>query len=148
MPARQVSEILDAVRSVHRQLAARYRQFDQAATDERLKLLLEDMERRERRFNRCIARYEAEEDPGVLDTWLQFVPEEVLHLDRLSERLVEPHSLTELVEETLRINSRLSEAYLALAKQAPTPELQELFTDLANIEERNDSHYVEALLDE
>jgi hypothetical protein len=147
MPARQVSEILDAVRGVHRQLAARYRELDAAASDERIKLLLEDMERRERKFDHCIAQYEAEEGLGVLNTWLQFVPEEVLHVDHLSERLAEPRSLSELVEETLQLNSRLSDAYLALARQAPTPELEGLFTDLANLEESNDSHYVEALLD-
>lgn len=147
MPARQVSEILDAVRGVHRQLADRYRELDQAASDERIKLLLEDMERRERQFDRCLARYGSEERPGVMNTWLQFVPEEVLKIDRLSERLTEPRSLSQLVEETLELNSSLSEAYLALAKQAPTPDIEELFTDLANLEESNDSHYVEALLD-
>jgi hypothetical protein len=147
MPARQVSEILDAVRGVHRQLAARYRELDRAASDERIKLLLEDMERRERKFDRCVAQYESKEGPGVRNTWLQFVPEEVLHIDHLSERLAEPHSLSELVEETLRLNSSLSDAYLALAKQAPTPDLENLFTDLAHFEESNDTHYVEALLD-
>jgi hypothetical protein len=52
------------------------------------------------------------------------------------------------VEETLRLNSSLCDAYLTLAQKAPIPALRELFTDLANIEERNDCHYAEALLDE
>ncbi|MGE4003280.1 MAG: hypothetical protein AB7I48_24100, partial [Planctomycetaceae bacterium] len=77
----------------------------------------------------------------MLNTWLQFVPEEVLHVDHLSERPAEPHSLSEPVEETLRLNSSLSDGYLALAKQAPTPELEDLFTDLTNLEKLNDSHY-------
>jgi hypothetical protein len=148
MPAGQVSEILDAVRGVHRQLAARYHELDESASDERIKLLLEDMERRETKFDECVEQYESEEGAAVLNTWLQFVPDEVLHLDHIAERLAAPRSLSELVEETLRLNSSLCDAYLTLAQKAPIPALRELFTDLANIEERNDCHYAEALLDE
>jgi len=59
-----------------------------------------------------------------------------------------PSSLSELVEEILRLNISLSDACLALAKSAPIPRLQELFTDPANLEERNDCRYVGALLGE
>jgi hypothetical protein len=121
--------------------------LDQGASDAGIKLLLEDMERREQKFHRCIAQYESEEGPGVMNSWLQFVPEEGLHVEHLSERLAEPHSLSELVEETHCLNSSLSDAYLALAKQAPTSDLENLFSNLVNLEECNDSHYVEALLD-
>lgn len=147
MPARQVIEILDAIRHVHRQLAERYRELDVAATDERIKLLLEDMERHEAAFDDCVAEYEADNDPAVLETWLQFVPEDALSIDDIKERLATPGSLSELVEETLCLNSSLANAYLTLAKEAPSPKVCELFTDLAKLEESNDCHYAKMLLD-
>lgn len=148
MPARRVEDILEAVRSVHRQLAGRYRELDAATTDERIKLLLEDMERRERKFEECVGKYEAEEGPGVLGTWLQFVPEETLHVDRLAERLAQPRSLEELVEETVALNSSLEDAYRAIAQDADAPEIQELFGNLAHLERNNDCHYAKMLLNE
>ncbi len=147
MPAHQVFEILDAIREVHQQLAARYRELNSESTDERIKLLLEDMERRENVFDDCIRQYESFEPSAVLNTWLQFVPEGAVRLTHLNQRLATPRSLAELVEETLQLNSRLCDAYLVMAKQAPIPALRELMTDLAQLEENNDSHYAKVLLD-
>lgn len=147
MPARQVSAILDAIRAVHSQLANRYRELKQSATDERIILLLQDMQRREEKFSQCVADYESQDNTSVLNTWLQFIPDEVLQVDAIADQLSAPCSLTDLVEMTLKLNHNLVLAYLVLARNAPTTELQDLFANLAKIEERNDTHYVEALLD-
>lgn len=147
MAAQQVYQILNAIRGVHRQLAERFRELDEAATDQRIQFLLEDMERRERKFDDCVGEYASEEDPAVLESWLQFVPDETTHIDHISERLAEPQTLGALVEETLRLNSSLSDAYLILAEEAPTEQLKDLFMDLARMEERNDCHYAKVLLD-
>jgi hypothetical protein len=148
MPARKLRQILDAIRQVHHLLAARYHELRDRATDERIQLLLEDIEWRERKLEHCIARYETDADQKLPETWLQFVPEDVLHIEDLTGRLNQPTSLGELVEETLRIDRALTEAYLAMANEAPTSALQDLFTDLATIEQRNDRHYAKAVADE
>ena len=147
MPAQQVIEILDSIRDVHWRLAERYGELDQAATDERIQRLLEDMQQRERSFDESVAAYESEEDPAVLETWLPLVPEEAVHIDHIVERLTTPQTIEDLVEETLQLNRILCDAYLVLAKEAPLSELRDLFTDLAKIEERNDCHYARMLLD-
>jgi hypothetical protein len=147
MPARQVIEILDAVRDVHRQLADRYGELDQAATDERIRLLLEDMQRREQEFDQAVAEYESDTPGSILETELESVPEQALHVDHLRERLAQPRTLEELVEETLLLNSTLCDAYLTLAREAPLPEVRDLFQNLARLEERNDCQYARAILD-
>lgn len=147
MPARQVKEILDSVRDVHRQLAERYRELDEQTTDERLKLLLKDMEKREEQFEACVSQYEIDHHDSVLNTWVRYLPDEVVHIDRIAEKLAVPHSLDELVEETIRLNGSLCDAYLSMAGQAQTPAMKELFQDLARIEEQNDCHYAKVLLD-
>ncbi len=148
MPARQVSEILDDIRSVHRLLAARYHELNAAATDERIKLLLEDMQHREQRFEECVGQYVSDNGSAILDTWLQFVPEEGGRIDRIADRLTEPKDLSELVAETLVLNSALCETYRTMAEEAPTPDLRELFLNLARMEEQNDCHYAKVLLGE
>ncbi len=148
MPAQQVVQILDAIREVHRRLADRYRELSDATTDDRLQLLLDDMQRREEQFDDCVAQYELNEPPAILHTWLQFVPEEAVKVSDLARKLAAPRTLEELVEETLRLNSTLCDAHLALSREAPIPELRDLFRDLANIEEQNDCHYAKVLFDE
>jgi rubrerythrin len=147
MPGTQVVEILDSIREVHRQLADRYGELDQAATDERIRLLLEDMQRREQQFDQAVAEYESTTPRPILETELESVPEPALHVERLRERLVQPRTLEELVEETLLLNSTLCDAYLTLAREAPLPEVRELFQNLARLEERNDCQYARAILD-
>ena len=146
MRAHQVRDILKSIREVHQQLAARYRELDAESSDERIKLLLEDMERREDAYDACIREYESSESTAILETWLQFVPDEAVRISHIKEQLAKPCSLSELVNETLQLNSRLCDAYLTLAKEAPIPELQELFADLAQLEEENDCHYAKVLL--
>lgn len=147
MPSQKVITVLDSIRNVHQQLAARYHELDEAETDERIKLLLEDMEKRERTFDECVGEYKTDQHPVVLQTWLQFVPEEAVQIDHIGERLAQPRSLEELVEETLQLNCVLQEAYQTLANEAPIPEVADLFSDLAQIEQRNDCHYAKMLLD-
>jgi len=147
MAARQVKEVLDAVRDVHRQLADRYRELDEQATDERIKLLLKDMQQREEQFESCVAQYKIDHHDSVLNTWVRYLPDEVVHIDRLNDQLAEPRSLDELVEETIRLNGSLCNAYLSLAEQAHIPAMKELFQDLANLEEQNDCHYAKVLLE-
>ncbi len=147
MPARQVSDILNDIRSVHRKLAARYRELNAAASDERVKLLLEDMQHREQQFEQCVGQYVSDDGSAILDTWLQFVPEEGIRIDRIADWLAEPKDLAGLVAETLAVNAALCETYRAMAKEAPTPELHELFLSLAQLEEQIDCHYAKVLLD-
>lgn len=147
MASQKVISVLESIRNVHQQLAARYRELEETETDERIKLLLEDMQRRERKFDDCIAQYESDQHPVVLQTWLQFVPDEAVQIDHIAERLARPRSLEDLVEETLRLNSVLCEAYRTLANEAPIPEVADLFADLARLEESNECHYAKTLLE-
>ena len=145
---KQVHEILDAIRGVHRQLADHYRDFEEVVADERLQLLLEDMERRELSFDDCVAQYEANEDSEALGTWLQFVPDEAVHVDHLSERLAEPRTMEDLAEETLTAEQQAVRRLSRDGQGGSNPELKDLFTDLAKMEERNDCHYVTTLLED
>lgn len=148
MPGKQVIDILDTIREVHRQLADRYGELDEATSDQRIRLLLEDMQQRELEFDEAVAQFESDTPPSILESELESVPEKALHVDHIRERLAQPRTLEELVEETLLLNSTLSDAYLALASEAPLPEIRGLFQDLARIEERNDCHYARAILNE
>lgn len=148
MPNKQVIDILDTIRDVHRQLADRYGELDEAATDERIRLLIEDMQKREQAFDQAVAECESENSPAILETVVESVPDAAVHIDHLRERLSEPRTLEELVEETLLLNSTLCDAYLVLAREAPEPQVSRLFENLARLEERNDCHYARVILQE
>jgi hypothetical protein len=147
VPGRQVIEILDSIRDVHRRLADRYGELDEAAADERIRLLLEDMQRREQEFDEAVARCESETPPAILETELESVPEKAVDINHIRERLAQPRTLEELVEETLLLNSTLCNAYLTIAREAPSPQITRLFQELARLEELNDCHYARAILD-
>lgn len=145
MPAKRVREILDEIRGIHGRLADGYESMSQHTGDERLKLLLEYMTRKERDIDESLAAYEEDAAPSVLDTWFQFTNEKEL------EELVEKASLNdetapaEVVFESLHIDKALTDFYRQLAEETESVDVKELFASLVALEEGHERQYAKAL---
>ena len=147
MPAIQVRDILEGVRRIHHQLSERYEALSKIEPDERLDLLLEYMARHEENFNQCLARYEDEAASGILDTWLPFVPDEITSSALEQVEMHAGVSADELIGNALSVDKRLIALYEVLAGSTSVPHVQELFTNLVQLEEAKDRRYSSAICD-
>jgi hypothetical protein len=146
MPSQRICDILDRVRSVHQRLLERYQALNHVTHDEEVQLLLADLERRESTFIGCLEGFKVEGSRQVLESWLQFVPEEVIRLEEFTSQLPPAESVEGLVNEVIEVNRSLQGAYRALADCCDLPKVRELFENLAQWEENLDKHLSKVLL--
>lgn len=147
MPYETVRDILDRVRSFHRELSRYYEESTETSRNEKAQLLLDYMGRHERNTNRCLAKYKKEAVDGVLDTWMQYIPDSQLR-EAFEEAKIEPGmSPEEVFAHTLKIDRALIAFYEQLASYSAAPKLQELFQNLLEMEKTKDTEYARSLLD-
>jgi len=145
MPSRQVRDILEVIRSIHRGLAHRYEAMSSATDHERFRTLLADMGQHELRIDNALADYEQGAANAQLETWLQFGAEEEL------QRLIETTDLNatlppeELVHRAMVIDNALVAQYRELQATTSVPEIEDLFVSLVALQESKQRHYAHAI---
>lgn len=139
MSYQRVCDILSRVHTFHEELRAYYEGLAADSRDERFELLLQEMKGQENNFARCLERYTPEATQGILETWLQFVPDDSVRA-ALAENDLEPDmSPNEVVRRALEVNRELKELHRQLADQTSAPRVQELFRDLLVLEDGKDA---------
>jgi hypothetical protein len=133
----QVREVLDRMRKFHRRLRDALDEPGSRTKDLRSEYLLGLARREEQEMNQAIARYERDgASAGVLDTWLQYVPdgkaaEELREIDFTPDMTPD-----EIVEEKDKFDQNLAKFYRQLQVQTSIPRVSELFGQLADMTER------------
>jgi rubrerythrin len=147
MPSKQIRDILDYVRKFHCCLHDFYEACGEETEDERVKALLDYMGRHEGNFNKALARYEETAAQGVLDTWLQFAPDETLNQAFKKVELTPGMSPDEVIQVALDLDKTLLTLYEELAQSTSAPHVKELFMNLLQMEEGKDHQYARSLFD-
>jgi len=147
MPPRQVKDIVDHIRACHARMSKKYADFSNHESNERFALLLKYMARHEQNFEACLASYEHDAAKGVLDTWIPFVPEETLDKALEQLELRDDMSPEEVISNALAFDRKLIDLYRQMADETSVPRIQELFTDLLQMEENKDHQYARSILE-
>ena len=70
-----VKDFIEVIRQLHDALSRQYAELEQLATSERAALMLDYLARHERRLAAALQHYEQDAARGILETWLQHIPE-------------------------------------------------------------------------
>lgn len=144
MPSRQVRDIVDHVRSYHRNLSQQLDFFDKQidkAVAPRLEMLINYMARHEQNFEKLLTKYESEASSRVLNTWLKFVPDESVDRALMHLNLHTGMDADEILGVVLNFDKSLIALYRELADETPLTDVHELFTDLMKMEDSKDRQY-------
>ncbi len=145
MPSKQIIEILDQVRDIHRRMSTRFRSMQLVSNDPGLSLLTDYMAEHESKIDDCIAGYESDAPRSVLDTWIQFGNEEEI-IKRVEQTSFEDSNTPEhLVQSAFDIERDLVQLFRELSQATSVPEVQELFNSLITLEENKGRHYTRAV---
>ncbi|MFG0333804.1 MAG: hypothetical protein ACF8TS_10615 [Maioricimonas sp. JB049] len=147
MPAKQVKDVLEWMRSVHKDVCSRFESLGTHVDNERVKLLLGYIERKETLLSDSLQQYEREAPRSVLETWVQFYPDEVQDRRRLLQDLEDDATLEGVVEHCQQVDRALIRTCQIVAGEADCEKVSSLFTSLAGLEENMDHLYSKALLD-
>lgn len=129
-----VKDIIEVVRQLHQALSRQYAELEQLATSERAALLLDYLARHERRLAEALQRYEQDVVGGILETWLQNIPE--LDIAPLVEqvRATDLNDVEAVVAAALAVDAHLLAVYRELEQRAPTDTLREIARSLQQLE--------------
>ncbi|QDU39993.1 hypothetical protein Mal4_43470 [Maioricimonas rarisocia] len=147
MPAKQVKDVLQWMQSVHKDVCSRFESLESHVDNERVKLLLGYIEGKETLLADSLQQYEREAPESVLETWVQFYPDEVQDRRRLLEDLEDDATLDGVVEHCQQVDRALIKTCQTIAEEADCEKVTSLFISLAAIEENMDHLYSKALLD-
>lgn len=147
MSVLQIRDVLGLIRGYHQGLAERLQSLSGHVSDERVCMLLEYMAVHELSFVKTLASYQKDAGEGVLNTWLQFVPDDAIGdaLSRLEFSAEMPAA--EILNVVLAFDRALIEMYRELAAESSVPHVQELFANLLDQEERKDRKFSISVLE-
>lgn len=123
------------MQAFHAELRGHLEAAGYTAQDGRVRALLELAGRHEKLMELNLARYEGQGEKGVLETWLQFTPEESLRETFENTRLDPEMSMEDVVQCVIEWDQTLLDLYRQFAGATAAGRVQELFASLAEMEE-------------
>ena len=142
MAYQQVREILQSVRQFHRRLRLAAENEYGDNNDPRSQFLLKSLSRSEQEMGHALKEYENEGNRAVLETWIQYIPDDDLQATILGENPPPGASPLEILEWRREIDVALGEIYRQLARQVSAPRAAELFESLAGLPEQRLADHV------
>lgn len=129
-----VRDIVEQSRQLHQALAAQYAELEQLTTSERAQLLLDYLARHEARLAEAMGNYERDAASGLLETWLQYVPE--LDAAAVIARLrgVDLNDVEAVVVAALAVDDHLLAVFREMEHHAATDALRDIARSLQQIE--------------
>jgi hypothetical protein len=128
-------DILKQVQDIHAQLAAYHEQMGEGADEEQIRVLLDYLQRHERKTEEALANTEEIARNALLNRWFQYTPDiadtSILRTVALSSDM----SASEVIAKVLEYDEALHRLLVELAEGVTRDDLRELLTALAQVQE-------------
>ena len=133
---KQVRDFLDFGKDLHAEVRKLYTRLGDSTEQDRVRMLLDFLERHEQHMVQTLARFEHESHAGLLNGWLEYLP--ALDVDTVFEtcRLSEQSSTDEIVAAAMNFDETLVRLYQEMAEKAVDARTRALFQDLVNLEQQ------------
>lgn len=135
MPFRKVDDILELVKSFHQKMRHALGRVGEESNSETVEWLSEQLRLHELHWQAALSGYEKQTAEGVLDTWLQYIPDEEVRAQLDAIEVRREMTLEELSDENVRFRQALIRLYESLANGSSAPRVQELFQQLLEFEQ-------------
>lgn len=145
MPAVQIRDILESLRTFYGQLSERFACEQQRVSGKQLPYLLDYIATHERQLEAGVERFEESAGAGLLNTWLQFGAGGALEMILSQIDLHEGMTEDDILAEALQVDDRLIALYRELASESSVPHVQELFDGLAKMQEARELQLARAI---
>jgi hypothetical protein len=127
MNYQQVRDVVGVIRKAHQQLRDALEEPRCRSNDDRAQKLLAALRQGEQQLQMALARFGANGNDGLLDTWLQYVPEEDLHRVLSHIEFTPRMSADDIVVRKLEFDQALIAFLRQLRDQTSIPRVEEFF---------------------
>ncbi len=126
----QVSQILEFAQDFHQHCADLYHQLRDQSDSYALELLIDKMESHERAMKQCLERYRHIAPASIMETWVQFAPEESANTIIRKLRPDGNLSPDAIFTYGKELDAALTNTYVHLAEDAESEDVRDLFSSL------------------
>ncbi len=135
MAYQKVHDILEVVQTFHHSMREALGRIQQKSDSDAVEWLSNQILRYELHWQAALASYEKHGTEAVLETWLQYVPDEAVRKEIDSVTDDSEMTLEELTNLNIRFRQALIGLYETLATASAAPRVQELFQQLLEQEQ-------------
>lgn len=141
----QVKDILDFGKKMHASIGECYAHLETKSDQERIRMLLNHLGRHEKNLEENLARFAADAQPKILDTWLSHVPQ--TQMDSLLGRcmVLKGASVDDIVRMGMEFDDALIDLYREVAREATQAEVKEVFLSLVDEENNQKLNLVQSV---
>lgn len=135
--AENVNQIIDRIRALHHQIAARFEGIASTTDKERLRLVSDYIGRHERNLAEALAKYQDSAARAVVNTWFKTTPGHPL-IECLEKVQLDASDTPQLIRSVLEMDRCLVSSFRSIADGTPIVEVRDFFQQLVEMEERQE----------
>jgi hypothetical protein len=143
---KQVKDFVEYGRQLHAASGRLYETLGDHSEQERVRMLLDYLQRHQRNLENALARFEKNSRDGVLEAWLEYFPD--LDVDAVlgSIKLPEQPSSNDIIAAALKFDDTMIELYREIAEKAVDHKTREVFQSLLALEQGETNQIARAAL--
>lgn len=131
-----VKDVVDHSRRLHHQISELYKEINQDQSQERVKMLLDYLQRHETHLEDSLAQFEKDKSQKVLESWFQYVPDQDL-TEVLASIDINDHMSTEdVILMALKLDDYFIELYEDMVKSTSSSNVKSVFQNLLEMEQQ------------
>jgi rubrerythrin len=136
MHYKTVKDVIDHSRRLHQQISKLYKNIKQKQTQERVKMLLDYLQRHEEHLEKSLSQFEHDKSQKVLDSWFQYAPDQDLS-EILSTIEINDHmDSEEVIIMALKLDDYFIELYESMVTNSSSPSVKAVFQNLLDMEQQ------------
>jgi len=136
MHYKTVKDVVDHSRRLHQQISQMYSEMSQQQTQERVKMLLDYLQRHEKHLEEVLCQFEKDKSQKVLDSWFQYAPDQDLS-EVLAEINVKENMTTdEIIAMALKLDDYFIELYESMVESSHSSDARSVFQNLLDMEKQ------------
>ncbi len=130
-----VKDVVDHSRQLHQQISQFYHKLSEKNAQARVSMLLEFLQRHEANLADTLNKFEKDKSQKVLDSWLQFSPDQDLNQELAEMEVNENMDADDVVEVALKLDKYFIDLYQDMVDGATSSAVKEVFQNLLDMEE-------------
>lgn len=143
---KQVKEFVEFGRQFHAAIGRLYETLGEHAELERVRMLLDFLQRHEQNLEAALARFEKNSHSGILEAWLEYSPSLDVDAVLAEIKLPEKPSSDDIIAAALKFDDALIELYREVAEKAVNHNTRVTFQSLLTLEQGEKNQIARAAL--
>lgn len=136
MHYKTVKDVVDYSRKLHQQISKLYQEISQDQTQERVKMLLDYLQRHEAHLEKSLNQFEHDKSQAVLDSWFQYAPDQSITELLESIEITNHMSTDEVIAMALKLDDYFIELYEGMVENASSSAVKSVFQNLLEMEQQ------------